>query len=118
MDLLSIILGGILFLLIGFYWHLTKNRGYLESSGIPLIKPFLCFGSPPYFLSQILCHDVYLDNFKKYGKTWSKYEGVQPLIVTADLDIIKEISVKQFDSFTDTVPNDFSDDQITLDIAK
>lgn len=118
MDLSTIILGGILILLLGFYWHLTKNRGYLESIGIPLIKPFLCFGSPPYFISDILYHEVYQENFNKYGKTWCKYEGVQPLIVTADLDIVKEISIKQFDSFTDTFPNDFGDDQQTLDIMK
>ena len=112
------ILGGILLLLLIGYWHLTKNRGYLESCGIPYIKPFLCFGSPPYSISQSYCFEDYIDNFKIYGKTYAKYEGVHPLIVTADLDIVKEIAVKQFDCFTDTFPNDFSDDQITLDLAK
>ena len=118
MDILSTILGGILLLLLIGYWHLTKRRGYLESIGIPYIKPFLCFGSPPYSISQSYYHEDYIENFKKLGKTWGKYEGVQPLILTADLDIVKEISVKQFDCFTDTFPNDFSDDQITLDLAK
>ena len=118
MDWLTIILGAILLALLAGYMYLSRSRGYLESTGIPLVKPFLCFGSPPFILHNITYHEDYMNNFKKFGKTWCKYEGITPLIVTYDSELVKEIAVKQFDCFTDTFPNDFADDQITLDLAK
>ena len=117
MDWVTLIFGAVTLVLILGYLYLSRTRGYLESTGIPMVKPFLCFGSPPFLLSKVLYKDWYLNNFKKFGQTWCKYEGVTPLIVTRDLELIKEIAVKQFDCFTDIFPNDFSDDQQTLDIA-
>ncbi len=36
---------------------------------------------------------------KKFGKTWGRYSGVTPTIVTIDPDIIKEVMVKQVQFF-------------------
>jgi hypothetical protein len=32
---------------------------------------------------------------QKFGKTWGRYAGVNPTIVTIDPEIIKEVMIKQ-----------------------
>ena len=118
MDFLTIVLGIILLSLVAGYMHLSRNRGYLESTGLPLIKPFLCFGSPPYSLSRLYFFNWYNEQFQKFGSTWARYDGVTPTIVTKDPEIVKEITTKQFDNFTDILSNDFNPAQTTLDLAK
>ena len=36
-----------------------------------------------------------LQMHNKFGKTWGRYSGITPTIVTIDPDIIKEVMVKQ-----------------------
>ena len=62
--LLTIFLG---LCFIGFlilYKYLTANRGVVESFGLPYIKPFLCFGSPPFLFLQVDYHGWLADQFK------------------------------------------------------
>ena len=62
--LLTILLG---LWFIGFlilYKYLTANRGIVESFGLPYIKPFLCFGSPPFLFLQVDYHAWLADQFK------------------------------------------------------
>nr|AKH03526.1 cytochrome P450 3027F1 [Paracyclopina nana] len=118
MAILTIILG---LLLIGFaflYRHLTQNRGVIESFGIPYIKPLFVFGSPPYFYHRISIREWTVKQFEKFGKTWARYEGITPTIVTIDPEFIKQVTVKQFDNFTDAFDFQTDDDHTTLDIAK
>lgn len=49
--------------------YLRKNRGYLESLGIPIVKPGVIFGSPPLIPHKVLIHEQTNDTFKKLGKT-------------------------------------------------
>ena len=44
--------------------------------------------------------------------------GVTPCISTIDPEMIKEITVKQFDNFTDIIDIDFAPGQTTLDVSK
>ena len=59
-----------------------------------------------------------MQQFQKFGRTWARYDGVGPTIVTIDPEIVKEITVKQFDNFTDIIPMDFKPEETTLDVAK
>ena len=43
--------------------------------------------------------DMYTEKHKKFGKTYGRYNGVQPAIVTIDPELVKSIIVKNFDSF-------------------
>ena len=97
--------------------YMMRNRGYLESLGIPIIKPVLIFGSPPFVPHKIILHEYYHEVFKKFGKTWARYEGREPTIVTIDPELIKSIMVKNFDSFSDIIDWDYPDKKITLDLA-
>jgi hypothetical protein len=37
---------------------------------------------------------------QKYGHVWARLEGVHPVLVVAEPDLVKEIMVKKFDKFT------------------
>ena len=98
---------------------LTSNRGVVERFGIPYVKPFLIFGSPPFLFHQFVVSEYFLKQCKKLGRTWAYYNGQRPTIVTVDPEFIKEVTVKQFDNFSDTfdLPPSVPDNQKTLSLA-
>ena len=98
---ITILVGATVFSIMLLVKHLTKNRGYLEQQNIPVAKPFGFFGSPPYALHKLLLHEAWADMFKKYGKTFGRYDGICPVIMTIDPEVLKNVLVKNFDSFTD-----------------
>ena len=97
------------------YLYLTQSRGTVENFGLPHIKPFLFFGSPPFLFNYFVYSDWMIDQFKKFGRTWARYNGIIPCIVTIDPEFIKQVTVKQFENFTDVVEWDLPDNQVTLD---
>ena len=100
MDSASIILGIVFVLLFLICRHLTKNRGTLEALGIPVVSPaFPLLGSPPYVYHDTHFWKIYLDNHAKLGQTYGFYDGVSPVLVTIDPDLVKSITVKNADSF-------------------
>ena len=42
---------------------------------------------------------MYEEKVKKFGKTYGRYNGVRPTLVTIEPDLVKSILVKNFDSF-------------------
>ena len=93
-------------LALGVVWFVkkcTKHYGVLERMGIPMIKPFLCFGSGPWDLHNMAASVFDVEMVKKFApsKTWGMYEGATPAVYTIDLDIIREVFVKKFDHFSD-----------------
>ena len=95
------ILGMVLVLLVIAYKRATRHYGYLESLGIPVVKPFLCFGSTPTNYHEIDFHELDMKWYRELGKpkTWGYYEGHMPTISTMDPNMIKSIFVKNFDAF-------------------
>ena len=99
--------------------RVKKNYGHLESLGIPVIKPVLCFGSPPFAWHKIYWNKWYQDNHKKYGLTFGQYIGVKPYINTIDPEIIQAVYVKDFDVFSDMIDNPHLNDKMkTVDLAQ
>ena len=82
MDLITILLGFVTLLLIILIKKCTAKYGYLESLGIPVIKPFLFFGSPPFGLHKIKWVDFYSEMHRKYGLTYGSYLGTTAIIHT------------------------------------
>ena len=115
MAVLTWILGILLVFIVALIFHLRRNRGQIEDIGLPVLKPILCFGSPPLLHNKIIYHEWVQEKFKKLGRTFARYEGVTPAICTIDPEFIKEVTVKQFENFTDTVPLDLPPEQTTLD---
>ena len=114
---MSIVLSIILICLVAVYFHFRRFRGSLDN-GLPLVKPFLCFGSPPYRFDKIHYHKWFHEKFQQLGNTFARFDGVTPCICTIDPEVIKEITVKQFDNFTDVIDIDFEPGQTTLDVSR
>ena len=118
MALFTWLLTGLLGSVVALFFYLRRNRGLAEEFGLPVVKPFLCFGSPPFLYHKIIYHDWYVEKIKQLGKTFARYDGVLPSIVTIDPEIIKEVTAKQFENFSDIVEMNFSPEQTTLDVAR
>ena len=118
MAILTILLALTLIGLVSVYFYLTRNVGYLETTGLPVIKPFLCFGSPPFAFHKIKYHEWFLQKFRQHGRTFARYSGVTPAIDTIDPEFIKEVVVKQFENFTDTFEFELNANETTLDVAR
>ena len=117
--ILTILLGLICISFLYIIKILTSTRGIVESFGIPYVKPFLIFGSPPFMFHKFVLSEYFFNQCKKLGRTWAYYNGQRPTIVTYDPEFIKEVTVKQFDNFSDTfdLPPSVPDNQITLSLA-
>ena len=83
MDWMSIVLSIILICLVAVYFHFRRFRGSLDN-GLPMVKPFLCFGSPPYRFDKIHYHKWFHEKFQQLGNTFARFDGVTPCIFTID----------------------------------
>lgn len=72
MDTLVALLCGLAAFLLVLALYLRRNHGVLESLGIPVASPFLCFGSGPFLWNKVVVHEHYLQQAKKYGYTWGR----------------------------------------------
>jgi len=80
-------------LLFIFFRKWTKFSGYLQSLGIPLDTEVPWLKQNFMYLN----HDVKCLN--KFGHVWGRYDGVTPVLMVAEPELIKEIMVKKFDKF-------------------
>jgi len=89
----------ILFLCLLLCLFLRRNYGKLENLGIPVMPPSLITGSEPFMIHKTRFIDVDMENFRKFGKIWGSYTMSQPWVNVADPELIKAISVKNFENF-------------------
>ena len=52
---------------------------------------------------NVTFHEQSLEEHQRLGKTYAKYDGTTPVISTIDPEIIKTVTAKEFDSFTDVI---------------
>nr|CAD7446875.1 unnamed protein product [Timema bartmani] len=86
------------------YLYLTRNFNYWKKKGIPYLKPTPFFGN----LKDIILQKQHIGEYLRtaYEKTSGEpYFGLfaidKPVIVAKDMDVIKNILVKDFDKFSD-----------------
>lgn len=119
MELLTLALGFVATSLFFLYFYLKRYHGTLEiNPDLPILKPFLCFQSEPSLMKKQNFADFWIEQFKKHGRTIGRYDGVLPMIVSIDPEFIKEVTVKQFENFTDVFAMDFAPHQTTLDVSR
>jgi len=84
---------------LAVYCHI-KAFSFWKERGLPGPTPWPIFGTNIYYL---FCNKIELDQRwrDKYGRTYGLYEGYSPVLRTTDSEVIKQIYVKQFQSFTD-----------------
>ncbi|XP_076351885.1 lithocholate 6-beta-hydroxylase-like isoform X1 [Tachypleus tridentatus] len=81
-----------------FRWR-QKKLSFFEDLGIPGPKPNFFFGNLREFQTKgaIKCHEEWI---KKYGKICGFYFGRLPVIIVADLDVLRQIQIKDFQKIT------------------
>ena len=75
MEILSWILTIILVISVFFFFYFRRFRGSIEESGLPMVRPFLCFGSAPILYNKIIYHVWYHEKHKELGRSFTRYEG-------------------------------------------
>jgi len=94
---LPLVLVGVIVILIILF--LRRNYGVLENSGFPVVPPTLCLGSGPFMMHKTNLSNLDQERFEKYGKIWGAYQASSPQVFITDPDMIKQIHIKDFDSF-------------------
>ena len=104
-----LLLSVILVLLAVVYRRATRFYGSLEALGIPVVKPFLCFGSVPIHKHEVKFYEEDIKMHHNLGKpkAWGYYEGSMPTITIMDQAMIKGVIVKHFDAFRERLTPSF-----------
>ncbi|XP_022343234.1 cytochrome P450 3A24-like [Crassostrea virginica] len=84
--------------LIYFYRQRKEKMEIFEKMGIPGPKPNFLFGNLLSFWRMPL-FKKYQEWYREYGKTFGYFEGPTPVLVTADVDVLQQVFVKQFKKF-------------------
>ncbi|XP_050680810.1 cytochrome P450 9e2-like [Leptidea sinapis] len=91
-------------ILFALYLHYSSNFDFFKKKGIKFMKPKLIVGNiGDFMLARTSYHDFQLEiynNFKghPYGGI---FEGRRPVLYLIDPDIIKAVTIRDFDYFTD-----------------
>src|SRR6266487_4369023 len=99
-DLMLPLSGLFLAILVTIFLYYHRRHQFWKERGIPGPWPLPIFGN-----LFIYFHQPYFDAFvqmeKKYGKGYGIYNGLTPKLVVTDLDLLKDIMIKNFSNFTD-----------------
>ncbi|XP_052828840.1 cytochrome P450 3A24 isoform X1 [Octopus bimaculoides] len=97
---LSVVLLGLsLVLFLRFCWTRKESMKIFKQINVPGPPPNFLFGNLISFAKKQAFYSTYLDWYKIYGKTFGYFEGLRPVLVTADLDVLNQVMVKKFDIF-------------------
>ena len=96
-------------LFLALYWYVTKSFGKWKELGIPHSKPYFPFGSYN-FVSGRHLDDMSGDDHRKFAN--EKYFGWwllgKPVLALNDVNLIKQMQVKDFDHFVDRASDAFN----------
>ncbi|XP_076464413.1 cytochrome P450 3A8-like [Babylonia areolata] len=82
------------------YMYGTWHHSTWTNQGIPGPKPWPLFGNLVELRNKSP-YGVFTDWQRKYGRVVGFFDGVMPNLAVTDLDIVREVMVKQFNNFTD-----------------
>lgn len=99
-DSMLPLFGLLLTVLVTIFLYYHHRYQFWKRRGIPGPRPLPIFGN-----LSIYFHRPYFDAFvqmeKKHGKGYGIYNGLTPKLVVTDLDLLKDIMIKNFSNFTD-----------------
>lgn len=100
LNLVLIIAFTIIFVIVtAIYIHYKKTYYYWSNRGINGPKPFPIYGNIPLSLSQLPLAQN--DWVYKYGKIHGHYFFSDPMLTIADVDLLKDILIRNFHKFSD-----------------
>ncbi|XP_076345727.1 cytochrome P450 3A8-like [Tachypleus tridentatus] len=92
----------VLFIILFTIWILRRRKHFnsFVKLGIPGPKPNLLFGNmwEIYWKGPLSCLQSWID---QHGKVFIYFFGMRPVLVVMDLDLLKEIQIKDFMDFAD-----------------
>jgi cytochrome P450 family 6 len=104
MNFVDFLLYFVVPILVGVYLFLRKKYSFFEEQGIPHLKPSIIFGHMKGVGSDFHMADLVkkiYDYCKDKDVVGGLYTLTSPSLVLIDLDVIKHILVKDFNTFTD-----------------
>ncbi|XP_055600152.1 probable cytochrome P450 9f2 [Uranotaenia lowii] len=108
--MMEVNVGLVLFLLsiLGYLYHLlTRNNDYFHEKPIPSMAVKPIFGSTgSLILKRCTWPDFVVEIYNKYANTkvFGMFDSVTPIFVVQDPELIKKITIKDFDHFVDHRP--------------
>lgn len=97
----------LILLVIAIYKSLTRNNGYFHDKPIPSMAVSPIFGSTaPLILKKFSFNGFIMYIYRKYpnAKVFGMFDAMTPIFVVRDPELIKKITVKDFDHFIDHRP--------------
>nr|ULR85615.1 cytochrome P450 [Spodoptera frugiperda] len=91
-------------ILCSLYFYYTSTFDFFEKRGIPYRKPVIFVGNlGPRLRGKQSFHEFQLETYKyfKGNRFGGIFEGRRPLLTILDPDLIKAITIRDFDHFTD-----------------
>ncbi|KAB0802332.1 hypothetical protein PPYR_04518 [Photinus pyralis] len=91
---------------IFYTWYVKKKYSYWEERGVPNPKPSLILGNIGKMITwQRTLTDFFKDVYREYeGYSYvGIYNCLTPAVVLRDPDLISDLLIRNFDSFTDTM---------------
>lgn len=90
-----------LFLVIALTYHyVTSKYRYWTIRHVNGPAPVPFIGNNYFFTRDIGWHDLDLQQIKKYGKVYGTYQGMTPVLMVADPQILQDVLVRDFSSFS------------------
>uniref|UniRef100_A0A182PZA4 Uncharacterized protein n=1 Tax=Anopheles epiroticus TaxID=199890 RepID=A0A182PZA4_9DIPT len=107
MDINLVYVIGIIAALVALYVYLTYNNGFFKKYPIPCLPVEPLFGScRRLLLKQASFNDFIRTNYERFpdAKIFGMFEVLTPMFVIRDPELVKQITVKDFDHFINHRP--------------
>ncbi|XP_053660557.1 cytochrome P450 9e2-like [Anopheles marshallii] len=107
MEISLITLALVVGLFVAAYRYYTKNYFYFADKPIPFLKPSFPFGNAgPIIMKKVTLFEHFKNLYNAFpnGRIHGIFNLRQPAYVVRDPDLVKQITVKDFDYFVDHVP--------------
>jgi len=86
------------------YRFITRNNDYFKKRNVPYIKPTLLFGNTlRVFMRKVSVHDSVIELYSQLDghKIGGIFQLMQPVYLVRDPELIKHVTVKDFEHFVD-----------------
>jgi cytochrome P450 len=94
-----LLFGGLISLLLYYFWTLKGHYEYFVRRNIPGPPPKLFFGHYLSLWSTSSYNQQIQKWSKKYGPIYGIFQGTTPIYVVSDVDFLQEVFIKQFSIF-------------------
>uniref|UniRef100_V5GLK3 Putative cytochrome p450 cyp3/cyp5/cyp6/cyp9 subfamily n=1 Tax=Ixodes ricinus TaxID=34613 RepID=V5GLK3_IXORI len=92
----------VLLLIFLIFWVIRRTYSFWNGKGIPYLS-FTDYVNLVYDNFTKPLHEVALKNYRRRGRLYGSYEGFVPTLAVGDPQLLRDIYVKDFKSFSDRI---------------